>query len=88
MKKKKVIMGEFGQSFFTHRYDDGLQAHATINHLKNAKECGFSELLAWRLSDIRPGHNPEARYSFEAFGQMRPAYYIIQRNNQDLYTEF
>ncbi len=39
------------------------------------------EALAWRLSDVRNGVNKEARYSFEAFGQMRPAYYLIQKNN-------
>jgi hypothetical protein len=79
--KKKLILGEFGQSYFTNRYDDNLQYHNTSNYLKSAMECGFSEALSWRLSDIRPGVNKEARYSFEAYGKMRPAYWLIQKHN-------
>lgn len=79
--KKKLILGEFGQSFFNHRYDNELQKQNTVNYLKDAVNCGFSEALAWRLSDIRPGANKEARYSFEAFGSPRPAFSIIQEHN-------
>lgn len=79
---KKLIMGEFGQGFFTRRYSDVLQLMNTYNYLKNMQSCGFVEALAWRLSDIREGYNKEARYSFEAYGRMRPAYYLIQANNQ------
>lgn len=81
LNKKKLILGEFGQNYFNHRYSNELQTKNTENFIKNANRCGFSEALAWRLSDIRKGVNKEARYSFEAFGQMRPAYYIIQENN-------
>jgi hypothetical protein len=79
---KPVILGEFGQSFFNHRYDDALHVANTKSYLQEAQNCGFSEALAWRLSDVRPGHNKEARYSFEAYGKPREAYYEIQRHNQ------
>lgn len=79
---KRMMLGEFGISYFNHRFDDQLQATNTENYIKNAQACGFSEALAWRLSDIRPGHNKEARYSFEANGEVRPAYEIIRKNNQ------
>jgi hypothetical protein len=82
VKSKKLIMGEFGQSFFTTRYSDILQLMNTYNYIKNMEACGFKEALAWRLSDIRDGYNKEARYSFESYGRMRPAYYLIQANNQ------
>lgn len=81
---KRMILGEFGISFFNHRYDDELHSQNTKDYIKNAQDCGFSEALAWRLSDIRPGHNKEARYSFEAYGKMRPAFEIIRQNNQAL----
>ncbi len=81
-KKKPLILGEFGQAFLTHRYDDQLQLKTTINFIQEAKECGFEQALSWRLSDIRPGVNPEARYSFESFNQMRPAYWVIEKNNR------
>lgn len=84
LNKKKLILGEFGQSYFNHRYDNNLQADNTVQYLKSAQACGFSEALSWRLSDIRPGHNKEARYSFEAFGQMRPAYHVIKEHNLNL----
>lgn len=82
--KKELILGEFGQSYFNHRFDDYLQEVNTRNYLKSAKECGFSEAFAWRLSDIRPGNNKEARYSFEAFGITRPAYEVIKEYNSNL----
>jgi hypothetical protein len=79
--KKNVILGEFGQSYFNHRYSDQLQLDNTETYIKNAQKCGFSQALAWRLSDVREGYNKEARYSFEAFGKLRPAYYSIQKHN-------
>jgi hypothetical protein len=82
LNKKELILGEFGQGFFTHRYDNNLQLKNTELYIKSAERCGFKEALSWRLSDIRPGINKEARYSFEAYGQMRPAYWLIQKNNQ------
>lgn len=78
---KPMILGEFGQSFFNHAYDDELQLTNTKNFIRNAKKCGFKQALAWRLSDIRPGQNKEARYSFEAFGTTRPAFDVIRENN-------
>lgn len=82
LKKKKLILGEFGQNYFNHRYSDALQLLNTYNYIKNAQECGFDEALAWRLSDVREGYNKEARYSFEAFGRPRPSYYLIQEANR------
>jgi hypothetical protein len=81
LQKKQLILGEFGQNYFTHRYSDSLQIKNTQNFINNANRCGFSEALAWRLSDVRDGVNQEARYSFEAFEKMRPAYFLIQKNN-------
>ena len=81
LNKKKLVLGEFGQNYFKRRYSDELQSKNMENYIENANRCGFSEALAWRLSDVRNGVNKEARYSFEAFGQMRPAYYLIQKNN-------
>lgn len=80
--KKELILGEFGQSYFNHRYSNELQLENTRHYIRSAAECGFKEALAWRLSDIRGGYNKEARYSFEAYGQFRPAYYEIQKNNR------
>ena len=78
---KPVILGEFGQAYFTHRYSDDLQVRNTRNYIRSANACGFKEALAWRLSDIREGENPEARYSFEAFGTTRPAFELIRAEN-------
>jgi hypothetical protein len=76
---RPVILGEFGQSYFTAKFDDDLQAKVTRNYLESAKEWGFREALAWRLSDIRPGFNPEARYSFEGSGRsLRPAFEVLR----------
>ena len=80
-KKKKLILGEFGQDFFNIEYSDEMQTRLTKNYIKNAEACGFEEALAWRLSDIRPGYNKEARYSYESFGKMRPAFGEIQQHN-------
>lgn len=80
--KKKLILGEFGQGYFNAEYSNGLQWSNTKAYIKNAEYCGFSEAFAWRLSDVRKGYNEEARYSFTAFGKMRPAYYLIQKHNQ------
>ncbi len=78
---KAVILGEFGQAYFTHRYSDELQYRNTRAYIQSANACGFKEALAWRLSDIREGENPEARYSFEAFGTTRPAFDLIRAEN-------
>jgi hypothetical protein len=80
-RKKDLILGEFGQSYFNHSYDDSLQSRVTGTYLRNASRCGFKEALAWRLSDIRPGYNKEARYSHESHGKMRPAFWLIQKHN-------
>lgn len=82
-KWKEVVLGEFGQAYFNSKYDNELQVKNTKGYIQQAKKCGISSLYAWRLSDIRPGHNKEARYSFEAFGKPRPAYYTIQQHNQN-----
>lgn len=80
-KSKEIILGEFGQAYFNSKFDDDLHVKNTKAYIKSAKECGIKDLYAWRLSDIRSGHNKEARYSFEAFGKPRTAFYIIQENN-------
>jgi hypothetical protein len=82
LEKKKLILGEFGQGYFTSRFSNSLQWNNTKAYINNAQYCGFSEAFAWRLSDVRKGANPEARYSFTAFGKMRPAYYLIQKHNR------
>jgi hypothetical protein len=79
--KKKIYLGEFGQ--LSKSYDDNLQLMVNNNFANNAKRCGFSGALAWRLSDIRPGVNPEARYSYEAFGKPRPAYQFVKTFNEN-----
>lgn len=66
-----LILGEFGQ--LSESFDDDLQEYVTQKFLSNAKRCGFRGALAWRLEDYREGNNPEARYSFMAFGKPRPA---------------
>ena len=77
---KKIYLGEFGQ--FSKSYDDNLQLNSTKNFIKNAKNCGFSGALAWRLKDVRDGHNPEARFSFYSWGKTRPAYDYIMKFNE------
>lgn len=79
--KKPLVLGEFGQSYFNLRYDNDLQSRLTENYIRNAESCGFREALAWRLSDVRPGYNKEARYSYESYGKPRPAFGVIQRHN-------
>lgn len=79
--KKPIILGEFGQAYFNNSYNDQLHVTNTTQYLASAKKCGFSQALAWRLSDVRPGHNPEARYSFEAYGEPRPSFKVIQDHN-------
>jgi hypothetical protein len=81
---KDLILGEFGQGFFKHVYSDKLQKNVTRQYLKSAKTCGFKQAYAWRLSDIRNGKNKEARYSYEAFGKLRPAFNVIKDNNRSL----
>jgi len=81
-KLKPIVLGEFGQSYFNHRYSNELQHQNTLNYIAQIKECGFNQALAWRLSDIREGHNKEARYSFEAFGTTRPAFDLIRAHNK------
>jgi hypothetical protein len=72
---RQIYLGEFGQK--SAAYSDETQARSTRGFLASARDCGFAGALAWRLSDIRPGHNPEARHSYEAFGRTRPAYEIM-----------
>lgn len=71
---KKIILGEFGQWQLFRAFDDEVQTQLTKNFLNNARDCGLSAALAWRLKDERPGHNPEARFSYFHNGQTRPAY--------------
>jgi hypothetical protein len=78
--RKPVYLGEFGQK--SKSYNDSLQVSVTQKFVERAKACGFSGALAWRLSDVRPGHNPEARFSFESNGKTRPAYNFIKSWNK------
>jgi hypothetical protein len=80
-QKKKLILGEFGQDFFNTQYNDEMHTRLTRNYIQNAESCGFKEALAWRLSDVRPGYNKEARYSYESYGKLRPAFREIQKAN-------
>lgn len=66
-----VYLGEFGQS--SKSYDDALQAKVTGAFLATARRLGLRGAFAWRLWDVRPGENPEARLSFYAHGAWRPA---------------
>jgi len=79
---KEVVLGEYGQSYFNKRYDDDLQTKLTRTYLDQAERCGFTTALAWRLSDVRPGQNPESRYSFEADTGPRPAFHVIRERNR------
>ncbi len=81
---KDVILGEFGQ--FSKAFSDEIQLRTTRNFIFNAKKCGLKAALGWRLSDIREGHNPEARFSFEAYGVLRPAFQFVRTFNQN--TDF
>ena len=74
---KKVYLGEFGQK--SKSFDHGLQLRAAQKFVRNAKSCGFSGALAWRLTDARAA---EARFSYEAFGSARPAYHFIRSWNR------
>ena len=49
----------------------------THNFINNANRCEFS--------DVRDGVNPKARYSFKAFGKLRPAYYLTPKNNKSVH---
>ena len=68
---KPVYLGEYGQR--AKAFDDALQVRALGGFLTEARRLGLAGALAWRLSDVRPGPNPEARFSFEADGAWRPA---------------
>lgn len=82
LKKNKFIqLGEFGQK--SKAYDDDLQANNLMNFIKSAPQCGINSALAWRLSDLHSESNPEARFSFEAFGKPRPAYYVFKNLAQN-----
>lgn len=81
MKRKAMVLGEFGQGYDAPQYDDQLQLENTRAYAISAASCGFSQAFAWRLSDVRPGANPEARFSFESFGKTRPAYSFIRDLN-------
>ena len=71
-----IYLGEFGQK--SKAFDDSLQSRVLRNFINGSKECGLAGAFAWRLSDIRRGHNPEARFSFEAFGRWRPAMEVFR----------
>jgi endo-1,4-beta-mannosidase len=79
--QKPIWLGEFGQR--SKSFNDELQVKNLQNFISNAKRCGLAGAMAWRLSDVRPGTNPEARFSFEANNQLRPAYYIFQNLNKN-----
>jgi hypothetical protein len=73
---RRFQLGEFGQK--SSAFDDEAQKKLTANFLSSAAECGFESALAWRLEDLRPGHNKEARHSYTAFGDPRPAWYVLR----------
>lgn len=84
---KKVQLGEFGQFQFPKKIDDKRQSRLTKNFLLNAKKCGFSGALAWRLTEPNTSgmYNYNAGESFFEDGKFRtdesgnrPAYYIFK----------
>ncbi len=79
---KKLVLGEFGQGYDAQHFDDQLQLNNAKAYAASAPSCGFSEAFAWRLSDVRPGENPEARFSFEANGKPRTAYFFVRDWNR------
>lgn len=79
---KPVYLGEFGQSRTC--FDDRMQADVTARFLRKSHEIGLAGAFAWRLSDIRPGHNPAAYHSFEAFGAWRPAMAVFREVSIEL----
>jgi hypothetical protein len=81
--KKLMVLGEFAQGYDAQQFDDQLQLDNVKAYASSVPSCGFVEAFAWRLSDIRPGVNPDARFSFEADGRLRPAYRFIQNWNQN-----
>jgi len=74
---RPIFLGEFGQR--SKAFDDALQVTVTERFIANARACGLAGALAWRLSDIRPGYNAEARLSYEAYGRWRPAAEAFRR---------
>lgn len=74
---RPVYLGEFGQS--SKSFDDTLQVQVTEKFMRGSFDAGLSGCFAWRLSDVRPGHNPEARHSYEASGKWRPAAETFRR---------
>ncbi|MDH4468020.1 MAG: cellulase family glycosylhydrolase [Bacteriovoracaceae bacterium] len=79
---KFIQLGEFGQK--SSAFSDELQDKVTYEFIKNAKACNFRNALAWRLSDVRPGNNGEARFSYEANGAWRSA---LKWLNTDLWSK-
>lgn len=69
-------LGEFGQASLD--YNEELQSKITFQFITQAKSCGFKSALAWRLLDVREGHNPEARFSYLSFNRPRQAFYIFR----------
>jgi hypothetical protein len=82
-RQKQMVLGEFAQGYDAQQFDDQLQLDNVKAYASSAPSCGFVEAFAWRLSDIRPGVNPDARFSYEANGRQRPAYRFIQNWNQN-----
>lgn len=66
-----VVLGEYGQ--LAKRFDDALQVRVMKAFLSEAHRLGLAGAFAWRLEDVRPGFNPEARFSFYAHDAWRPA---------------
>jgi hypothetical protein len=81
--QKQMVLGEFAQGYDVQQFDDQLQLENVKAYASSAPSCGFVEAFAWRLSDVRPGVNPDARFSYEANGRQRPAYRFIQNWNQN-----
>jgi hypothetical protein len=76
-KGKPIYLGEFGQ--LSKAYDDNLQSDVTLKFLNNARNCGFSGALAWRLDENRPA---EKRLGFVFGDSKRPAYGVIRDFNK------
>lgn len=90
---KLIQLGEFGQYQDPVRIDNEMQNTLTENFLINAKECGLSGALAWRLSESKGSE----RYLYNTGTSKdknsilltdekgnRPAYYIFKETAQKI----
>lgn len=93
---KKIQLGEFGQFQIPEFIDNGTQSELTKNFLLNAKKCGFSGALAWRLTESgvaeRYNYNAgktqfnQGKFETDKHGN-RPAFYVFKRTAQQILSQ-